>query len=315
MTAVIHWFTLLLSQWLMALPWLMVGVFFSSALFLFVPRPRWERILPDNPWWHLLYGVVLGMVLPVGNVGALPVTRRLLWQSGSAGMAIAFWLTAVSLHPVLLWQIWERFPENGEIWLFYLALSGVVTLGISSIFVWQRQTITQLLPQEETFSYPAIARPSSHTTAIAPLNTNTPLTSKLNILPVARKTRLSRGFYSLTRELIEWSLWLLLGCAVSSLGWLLLGDRPWTMANLWTVYGAALVNPSAFSTQLALTQQWLMRSGTGYALGFLICSTFLNAQVLLLMVNTFRLKAWGYLTILLTLTTLTIHSWLSFYIF
>lgn len=235
-----------MSQWLIALPWLLVGVFVANGLFFFVPRNRWESFLPESPWLQLLYGLGLGLILPVGQCGAFPVTRRLMWQSGSSSLAIAFWLSAMSLNPFILWQIWQAFPENHGVCFFYTGLSVVIVAIIGSIFTWQRQQITHRHQDKEVTQYPAITRPSSYRIALAPINTSTLPTAKLNILPVSQKSRLSMGFFNIVKECVEWSTWLLFGCLITATISTFLPSALWTEANLFTIYSTTLTAPLGF---------------------------------------------------------------------
>jgi uncharacterized protein len=318
MVAVQHWFTLLISQWLIALPWLMLGVTVATGLFLFTPREFWERRLPRSPWLKFLVGIGLGLLLPVGQIGALPVTKRLLWDSAAPGMAIAFWLTATSLNPFLLWQIWQSLPDNHDVALFHAGLSFFIIWAIAGLFSLQRQQITHVHTGDEVeFKYPALVRPSAYRTAIAPLETNTLVTnSKLNFFPVARKTRLSVGFYHLTRELIEWSCWLLIGSLCSAtLNHFLAPQLMGNHINQWTAYSTGFFSPSGLFPQVSLASHWLIESSAACSIAFLLSSSFLNLQSIALMGNTFRPKSLGYLLTLLVLLTLFFSLWLSFHVF
>lgn len=310
-----HWFTLLMSQWLIALPWLLVGVFIANGLFFFVPRNRWESLLPESPWLRLLWGLGLGLVLPVGQCGAFPVTRRLMWQSGSSSLAIAFWLSTMSLHPLIIWQIWQAFPENHGVCLFYVGLSAAIVVIISSIFTWQRQLITHGHLEEVVTKYPAIARPSSFRIALSPINTTTLPTAKLNILAISQKSRLSMGFFNIVKECVEWSTWLLFGCLITATISTFLPSELWTKVNFLTVYTASLTAPIGFAQNTAIATYWLEYGNVGNSINILILSAFLTLQSLVLMVNTFRPKALLYLSLLLFLTTLLANLWLNFYVF
>ena len=317
MVALQHWFTLLIAQWLVSLPWLVFGVAISTGLFLFVSRRRLDSLLPESPWWRILYGCGLGLLLPIGQAGIWPVVRRLMWQSGSSSLAIAFWLTAVSLNPVLLFQLWRSFPDHGEVFLFDLGVSFGIVVLLSCLFTTQRQMISREQTEEAVslFRYPAIARPSLYQVAITPIETETLSTSKLTILPVGRKSRLSLGFHVFTRELVEWAIWLLLGCAIAATFqlWILPAVTP--NLNPWSVLIAGFASPQGFSEHLTLAGQWLQRGNAGHSLGFLLGSTFMSCISLSLMVNTFRLRAFFYLTILLSLSAIALDLWLNFYVF
>jgi uncharacterized membrane protein YraQ (UPF0718 family) len=315
MMALQQWFTLLMSQWLIALPWLLVGVLVANGLFFFVPRNRWESLLPESPWLQLLYGLGLGLVLPVGQCGAFPVTRRLMWQSGSSSLAIAFWLSATSLHPLIIWQIWQAFPENHSVCFFYIGLSGVIVAIVGSIFTWQRQQITHRYQEKEVAQYPAIARPSSYLIDLTPINTTTLPTSKLNILAISQKSGLSIGFFNIVKEFVEWSTWLLFGCLITATLTTFLPSALWTKANFLSIYSTSLTAPLGFFQNTAIATYWLEYGNVGNSINVMLLSAFLTIPGLLLMVNTFRSKALLYLGLLLFLSTLLANLWVNFYVF
>lgn len=315
MVALQHWFTLLISHWLISLPWLMVGVVISTGLFIFAPRDRWDHWLPSNPWWQILWGWGLGFLLPIGQAGIFPVIRRLMWQSGSSSLAIACWLSAISLNPILLLQLWRAFPDNGEILLFVMGLGFGILVLLSLIFSTQNQLITQEQADDSVFKYPAIARPSLHRIAIAPIATDTLSSAKISILPVSRKSRISLGFFCATRELLEWSLWLLMGCAIAASLQMWVMPRLVTSVSPWATLISGMASPQSFRQHFTLAGQWLQLGNAGHSLGFLLGSMFINCTSICLMINTFRLKAFAYLLCLLSLLAIALTLWLNFYVF
>ena len=78
------WFTLFLSLLVEALPFLLIGVLFSSALFLFVDERKLLAIAPKNAVLAALMGSAMGFLFPVCECGNVPVARRLLSQIGRA---------------------------------------------------------------------------------------------------------------------------------------------------------------------------------------------------------------------------------------
>lgn len=309
-----RWFTLLMSQWLVLLPWLLLGVFCSTALLILTPRPWWDGLLPKNRWLQLLYGLALGLLVPVGQLAALPLTRRLLWQTGSSSLAIAFWLSAASIHPLILWQLWRGLPDNHEVMFIYGGLSLLLTVGIAAIFTTQRQQITHVHGELEPFKYPAIARPSSYR---VPKNQPepSPTTSKLNILPTARKFRLIMGWQNMVKEFTEWSLWLLFAAMITAAVQTFVSSGQWLKGDVFGVLGMGLFGAIDSLHNVGFAAQILGDRGIGLGISFLLIAAFFNLPTLVLMLNVFRLKAFAYLSLLLMLSTLLFDFWLNFYVF
>lgn len=310
-----QWFTFLMSQWLVVFPWLLVGIFCSTALFILTPRQWWDKVLPRNAWWQLLYGLGLGLLLPVGQYGALPVLKRLLWQSGSASLAIAFWLTTASIQPLILWQLWRQLPDAQSIPLIYGGLSLLISLGMGAIFTAQRQQITHRAGEQE-LTYPAIARPSSYRlSSTSPTAETVSVTSKLTILSTSRQFRLSLAWQNMTQELLEWSTWLLCACMVMSLCQTLLSTPQGLTGNVFGVFGLGLLSSIDSFQNVSFLPHWFGDRSTGMSLSFLLIGTFFNIPTLMLLLNVFRLKAFIYITLLLGLSSLLLDFWLNFYVF
>ncbi len=319
MSAIQRWFTLLISQWILALPWLLGGVLISSTLLICTPRSWWEKFLPHK-WWALLWGLGLGFLLPVGQYGAIPVMRRLLWQGATPGLAIAFWLTASLLHPIVLWQVWYSLSNHQEIFVIYTGLSIVITLLITGVFLIQRQKINHRLNDQQGFSYPAISRPAS-TLALLPEPTQGAAASgsKLIFDVSVRPSRLVLWWQNTATELLEWIVWLFLGCAVASLVQSLVSSEQWLDVTLLPtslrLLGLSFFTAPGFLYDPAIADHWLQTFDTASGVSFLLMGTVLNIQTLFLLVNAFRLKAMVYAAILLLQIIILMSLWLEFYVF
>ena len=83
-------FTIFLSLLVEAIPFLLLGVLFSSVLLLFADEKQLARRLPQNPVLGALAGSAIGFVFPVCECGNVPVARRFLIQGVSPAVAIGF---------------------------------------------------------------------------------------------------------------------------------------------------------------------------------------------------------------------------------
>ncbi|MBV5259714.1 hypothetical protein FLX56_14950 [Synechococcus moorigangaii CMS01] len=309
-----QWFTLMMAQGLILWPGLFVGVGLSTVALLFSPRPWWETILPKNPWGQLLGGLGLGLILPLGPVGILPLVRRLLWQSGSTPGAIALWLGAVALNPFVIAKLWQQLPGQGGLVLFYCGLSLTLLCFLGGIFTQARQQRSYTLGDLEPFSYPAIARPSSHRLPKAQPEILSTI-SKLTILPTSRRFRSLIAGQNFIQELLEWSAWLMIACAVMATGQLL---WPWaTLLDRGVIglFSAGMLYGIQPEQMGAIADLTLSRYSLGVALSFLLTGTFYNGISLIFLINVLRWRAYLYLCLLLGLGVLALDLWLNFYVF
>jgi len=85
-----------------AAPFLLLGTFVSGLLDVILAHPGAPRFVPRQPVIAALIGGLAGLLFPVGDIGAVPVARRLLRHSLPAPAAIAFLLAAPILNPIVL---------------------------------------------------------------------------------------------------------------------------------------------------------------------------------------------------------------------
>jgi uncharacterized membrane protein YraQ (UPF0718 family) len=143
-------FTLFLSLLVEAMPFLLLGVLFSSLLLFFVDERKLVEIMPKNPLLGALCGSMIGFLFPVCECGNVPVARRLLMQGVPTPVAIGFLLAAPTINPIVIWATWTAFREQPEIVVLRVVLSLVIATIIGFIFSFQ--------PDLSPFLQPAIAR-------------------------------------------------------------------------------------------------------------------------------------------------------------
>ncbi|MBE9249193.1 permease [Dolichospermum sp. LEGE 00240] len=143
-------FTIFLSLLVEAMPFLLLGVFLSSLLLLFVDESKLVEKMPRNPLLGALFGSMIGFLFPVCECGNVPVARRLLMQGVPTPVAIGFLLAAPTINPIVIWSTWSAFRDQPEIVVFRVVFSLAIATIIGFIFSFQ--------PDLVPFLQPAIAR-------------------------------------------------------------------------------------------------------------------------------------------------------------
>ncbi len=143
-------FTLFLSLLVEAMPFLLLGVLFSSLLLLFVDERKLVEKMPKNVLLGALVGSLIGFLFPVCQCGNVPVARRLLMQGVPTPVAIGFLLAAPTINPIVIWATWTAFRDQPEIVVLRVVFSLLIAIIIASIFSFQKD-LTPILQ-------PAIAR-------------------------------------------------------------------------------------------------------------------------------------------------------------
>ncbi|MEL6605160.1 MAG: permease [Cyanobacteria bacterium J06614_10] len=130
-------FTLFLSLLVEAVPFLLIGVAFSSILLIFVDERQLVGILPKNPLAGALAGSLIGVCFPVCECGNVPVARRLLVQGAPTAVSIGFLLAAPTINPVVFWATWVAFRGQPEIVFLRVGFTLVIATVVGWVFSQQ----------------------------------------------------------------------------------------------------------------------------------------------------------------------------------
>jgi uncharacterized protein len=131
-------FTLFLSLMVEAIPFLLLGVFFSGVLTFFISERQLLRWIPKNPFLGSLFGSCVGFLFPVCECGNVPVARRLLVQGAPPSVAIGFLLAAPTINPIVFWATWTAFRDQPEIVFLRIGLSLMIATLMGWIFSFQK---------------------------------------------------------------------------------------------------------------------------------------------------------------------------------
>ncbi|MGJ3245581.1 MAG: permease [Elainellaceae cyanobacterium] len=138
--------TLFFSLLVEAMPFLLIGVLFSSLILLFVDERKLVSALPRNPLLGALAGSLVGFLFPVCECGNVPVARRLLVQGAPASVAIGFMLAAPTINPIVFWATWTAFRGQPEIVFLRIILSLFIATTIGWVFSTQADLRPLLQP-------------------------------------------------------------------------------------------------------------------------------------------------------------------------
>ncbi len=131
-------FTLFLSLLVEAMPFLLLGVLFSSLLLFFVDERKLVEKMPKNPLLGALFGSMIGIFFPVCECGNVPVARRLLMQGVPTPVAIGFLLAAPTINPIVIWSTWTAFRDQPEIVVLRVVFSLLIATIIGFVFSFQK---------------------------------------------------------------------------------------------------------------------------------------------------------------------------------
>jgi uncharacterized membrane protein YraQ (UPF0718 family) len=139
-------FTLFLSLLVEAIPFLLLGVLFSSLLLFFIDERQLVERMPRNPLLGALVGSMIGFLFPVCECGNVPVARRLLMQGVPTPVAIGFLLAAPTINPIVIWATWTAFRDQPEIVVLRVVFSLSIATIVGFVFSFQQDLSPMLQP-------------------------------------------------------------------------------------------------------------------------------------------------------------------------
>ncbi|MFC4303849.1 permease [Cohnella boryungensis] len=115
-----------------ALPFLLIGVIVSALLQAFVSDELVRKLTPRNPVLGILFGSLLGIVLPLCECGMIPIVRRLMRKGLPAYIGIIYIVAGPIINPVVFGATMQAFRTNESLAYsrFYLAFCVSVALGL-----------------------------------------------------------------------------------------------------------------------------------------------------------------------------------------
>ncbi|WOD39334.1 permease [Nodosilinea sp. E11] len=156
MTQLNNGITLFFSLLVEAMPFLLLGVVFSSVLLLFVDEQKLLKMMPKNVVLAALAGSLIGFMFPVCECGNIPVARRLLTKGAPTAVAIGYLLAAPTVNPIVFWATWIAFRDQPEIVFLRVGFSLLIATTIALIFSTQadirpflQDNLTRLMAEPE----------------------------------------------------------------------------------------------------------------------------------------------------------------------
>ncbi|MEM6753534.1 MAG: permease [Cyanobacteria bacterium P01_C01_bin.38] len=131
-------YTIFLSLLVEAIPFLLIGVMFSSMLLFFVDERALVEKVPKHPLLASICGSLLGFLFPVCECGNVPVARRLITQGAPTPFAIGFLLAAPTINPIVIWVTWVAFRDQLEIVVLRVVFSLLIAIIIGYVFSFQK---------------------------------------------------------------------------------------------------------------------------------------------------------------------------------
>ncbi|WP_160674803.1 permease [Clostridium sp. C8-1-8] len=126
--------TVFLSILIQAVPFILVGVLFSSIIQVFVTSEVLGRFFPKNPILGFLFALISGVALPVCDCAIVPVASRLIKKGIPLPIAITFMLAAPIVNPIAIASTLYAFPNQPTTALYRIYFGATVAFFVGLIF-------------------------------------------------------------------------------------------------------------------------------------------------------------------------------------
>ena len=126
--------TIFLSILLEAIPFILIGVFASALIQIFVSESLLQRLVPKRfPYLSLLPAVFVGALLPVCECAIVPVARRLIKKGMPTHLAIVIMVTAPILNPIVLLSTYYAFQNDLTVVIGRMVIAFISALIIGAL--------------------------------------------------------------------------------------------------------------------------------------------------------------------------------------
>ncbi|MFC5471229.1 permease [Cohnella suwonensis] len=126
--AEVHTFkTMLISIVLEALPFLLLGVFVSSFMHVFIPEAWFRKLIPRNPILGVVVACLLGIIFPICECGLIPIVRRLVAKGMPLYAGVVFILVGPIVNPIVYSATYTAFRTKPE--MVYARMGLAIAVG------------------------------------------------------------------------------------------------------------------------------------------------------------------------------------------
>lgn len=135
--------TIFLSIFLETIPFILLGVFLSSAILVYVSEDKLQRLLPRNPLLAIFPAVLLAAFFPVCECAIIPVVKRLIQKGMAPHIGIVFLIVTPLVNPIVYLSTHLAFRLTPSMVYGRMGLAIVVAIIASLLvyFLFNRTTI------------------------------------------------------------------------------------------------------------------------------------------------------------------------------
>lgn len=125
--------TIFLSIVIEAVPFILLGVFVSALIQIYVKEDWLHRFLPRNAYAALLPAAILGAIFPICECAIVPIVRRLIKKGMPLHVGVVFLVAAPILNPVVAASTFFAFRTDLTVLYARMGLAFILAIIIGAI--------------------------------------------------------------------------------------------------------------------------------------------------------------------------------------
>ncbi|ARK29478.1 permease [Halalkalibacter krulwichiae] len=125
--------TIFLGIVIEAIPFILLGVFVSALIQIYVKEEIIHRYLPKNAYAALLPAAVLGAIFPICECAIVPIVRRLIKKGMPLHVGVVFLVAAPILNPVVAASTFFAFRTDLTVLYARMGLAFILSIIIGAI--------------------------------------------------------------------------------------------------------------------------------------------------------------------------------------
>lgn len=272
--------TIFLSIVIEAVPFILLGVFVSAIIQVYIKDDTLQRFLPKNAFSALLPAALLGAIMPICECAIVPVVRRLIKKGMPLHCGVVFLVGAPILNPVVVASTIYAFGgigRNPEIIYSRFALAFILAIIIGAVLYMIFKNTNQL---RESVAESGHAHAHDHA----------------EHRPISKLTKIKSTLNHASDEFFDMGKYLIIGAFIAALFQtfldrqllLSIGQNEWSSTFVMMVFAYILSLCSEADAFVAASFGSLFT--TGSLVAFLVYGPMLDLKNTILLLAYFKVK-------------------------
>lgn len=123
--------TIFLSILIEAIPFVLIGVFISGQIQVFVTEDHIQRLIPKNRFLAIISVCLIGALFPACECGIVVIVRRLIGKGVPIYAAVGFLLTGPLINPIVIGSTYMAFGNNIHMAMYRMIIGFMIAMVIA----------------------------------------------------------------------------------------------------------------------------------------------------------------------------------------